>query len=82
MNKLIKGLAVSLILSTMATSKYFGYFDGETKTVTEWAKNIVEWKAKWGRPNNIEAIKKAGFDSKTTVKQLVELYNMKISCEI
>lgn len=46
--------------------------------VTEWAKNIVEWKAKWGRPNNIEAIKKAGFDSKTTVRQLVELYNMKI----
>lgn len=32
MNKLIKGLAVSLILSTMAMSKCFGYFDGETKT--------------------------------------------------
>lgn len=32
MNKLIKGLALSLILSTMAMSKCFGYFGGETET--------------------------------------------------
>lgn len=42
---------------------------------SDWAKNIVEWKKKWGRPNNIERIKDAGFDSKNTVKQLEAIYN-------
>ena len=40
----------------------------------DWAECIVDWKTKWGRPENIEKIKKAGFDSKTTVKQLVKIY--------
>lgn len=40
----------------------------------DWSKCIVEWKEKNGRPNNIEKLKKAGFDSKTTVKQLVNIY--------
>lgn len=40
----------------------------------EWAKSIIEWKEKLGRPNNIEKIKSAGFDSATTIKQLVEIY--------
>lgn len=40
----------------------------------DWARCILMWKEKWGRPNNIQKIKQAGFDSKTTVKQLIEIY--------
>lgn len=41
---------------------------------SDWSKCIVEWKDKWGRLANIETIKKAGFDSRTTVIQLIEIY--------
>ena len=41
----------------------------------DWAYSIVKWKEKCGRPNNIEIVKKAGFDSKTAIKQLVKIYN-------
>lgn len=50
-------------------------FKSIKEPAVDWAKCIVEWKAKLGRPDNIEAIKSAGFDSKITVKQLVEIYN-------
>lgn len=43
-------------------------------SAADWAKCIIDWKEKWGRPDNIEKIKKAGFDSKTTVKQLLKIY--------
>ena len=50
-------------------------FKSINEPAANWAKCIEEWKEKWGRPDNIEQIKKAGFDSKSTVKQLVEIYN-------
>lgn len=40
----------------------------------DWSKCIMEWKRTIGRPDNIEKLKKAGFDSKTTVKQLINIY--------
>lgn len=49
-------------------------FKSINESVEEWVESIVKWKEKCGRPNNIEKIKKAGFDSKTTVKQLVKIY--------
>lgn len=49
-------------------------FKSINESVEEWVESIVKWKEKCGRPNNIEKIKKAGFDSKTTVKQLVKKY--------
>ena len=49
-------------------------FKSINESADEWAKSILKWKEKCGRPNNIEKIKKAGFDSKTTVKQLVNIY--------
>lgn len=49
-------------------------FKSINESVEEWVESIVNWKEKCGRPNNIEKIKKAGFDSKTTVKQLVKIY--------
>ena len=50
-------------------------FKSINEPAANWAKCVEEWKEKWGRPDNIEQIKKAGFDSKSTVKQLVEIYN-------
>lgn len=50
-------------------------FKSIEESAADWAKCIEEWKTHWGRPDNIKAIKEAGFDSKTTVKQLVEIYN-------
>lgn len=49
-------------------------FKSINESVEEWVESIVKWKEKCGRPNNIEKIKKTGFDSKTTVKQLVKIY--------
>ena len=49
-------------------------FEPINEPADDWAKCILMWKEKWGRPNNIEKIKQAGFDSKTTVKQLIEIY--------
>lgn len=49
-------------------------FKSINESVEEWVESVVKWKEKCGRPNNIEKIKKAGFDSKTTVKQLVKIY--------
>lgn len=43
-------------------------------SASDWAKSIVEWKNKLQRPDNIEAIKQAGFDSRETAKQLVGIY--------
>lgn len=43
-------------------------------SAAEWAKCIPEWKKKLGRPNNIEKIKSAGFDSSTSAKQIMEIY--------
>lgn len=40
----------------------------------DWSKCIMEWKRRIGRPDNIEKLKKAGFDSITTVKQLINIY--------
>lgn len=40
----------------------------------EWAKTIVEMWTKLGRLDNTDTIIKAGFDSKTIVKQLLQIY--------
>ena len=42
---------------------------------SDWASSILEWKNKICRPNNIDKIKLAGFDSKTSVDHLVNIYN-------
>lgn len=44
----------------------------------DWAKCILMWKETWERPNNIEKIKQAGFDSKTTAKQLINIYQCNV----
>lgn len=49
-------------------------FKSIKEPAVEWSKCIFEWKEKLGRPNNIEKIKKAGFDSKTTIQKLVKIY--------
>lgn len=41
----------------------------------DWAKCIIDWENKCGRSDNIALIKKAGFDSKTTVGILMQIYN-------
>jgi len=51
-------------------------FKSINEPAAEWAKCIVEWKEKWGRPNNIEQIKKKGFDTKTSVELLKRIYNV------
>lgn len=43
-------------------------------TPSDWASSILEWKNKICRPNNIDKIKLAGFDSKTTIDHLVDIY--------
>lgn len=40
-----------------------------------WASDILCWVNNNGRPDNIEAIIKSGFDSNETVNQLINLYN-------
>lgn len=40
----------------------------------DWGQCIVTWKERIGRPDNIDNLKKAGFDSKTTVKLLIDIY--------
>lgn len=50
-------------------------FKSINDTATDWASYINEWKMKCGRPNNIEKIIKAGFDSKMVVKKLMCIYN-------
>lgn len=44
-------------------------------TSEDWAKCILEWECKCGRSNNVALVKKAGFDSKTTVDTLMKIYN-------
>lgn len=51
-------------------------FKSINESADEWAKSIVKWKEKCGRSNNIEKIKKAGFDSKTSVEILKNIYNV------
>lgn len=41
---------------------------------SDWADNILRWKDKIGRPNNIAKLKQAGFDSITTVELLRKIY--------
>lgn len=53
-------------------------FKSIKEPAVNWAKSIVEWQAKWVRSDNIELIKKSGFDSNTTVKQLIEIYNKNV----
>lgn len=48
------------------------------KPAAEWAREIKSWKEKKGRPYNIERIKQAGFDSHSTVKQLVKIYKSNV----
>lgn len=40
----------------------------------EWTRCIVEWKGRIGRPDNVEKIRKAGFDSRDVAQQLVGIY--------
>ena len=40
----------------------------------EWATSIIEWKERIGRPDNIQKIKNAGFDTNTIVSQLTDIY--------
>lgn len=49
-------------------------FKSIDETALEWAKCIVDWKNKMGRPDNIEKIKNSGFDSEMVAKQLYKLY--------
>lgn len=50
------------------------FFKSIEETPSDWASSILEWKNKICRPNNIDKIKLAGFDSKTTVDHLVNIY--------
>ena len=40
----------------------------------DWGKAIVEWAKTTGRPENIDKIKRCGFDTKSIAKQLTEIY--------
>ena len=44
------------------------------ESAANWAKNIIEWGERVGRPDNVDKIVQAGFDTKTITKQLIELY--------
>lgn len=50
-------------------------FKSINDSALDWAQCIVKWEKMIGRRNNIDKIKQSGFDSKTTVKQLIEIYN-------
>lgn len=43
-------------------------------TPVDWGENILQWKDKVGRPNNIAKLKDAGFDSIATVELLKTIY--------
>lgn len=49
-------------------------YESIDKPAGYWADCIMDWWGKIGRPDNIEKIKKAGFDSKTITNQLIEIY--------
>lgn len=49
-------------------------FKNIDEPISDWSKSIFDWKIKCGRPNNIEKIKEAGFDSQTTIQQLLKIY--------
>ena len=50
------------------------HFKSLNDSAEEWANTIIEWAEELQRPDRLDKIKSAGFDSKTTVKQLENIY--------
>lgn len=50
------------------------HFKSLNDSAEEWANTIIEWAEELHRPDRLDKIKSAGFDSKTTVKQLENIY--------